>query len=99
VKTYTWNEEKNQHIKAKRGVSFEEVIAHINAGDLLDIVEHPNPEKYEGQRIFIVRIRDYAWLVPFVETDRQIFLKTIIPNRKATKKYLGENAEWPTNLD
>jgi uncharacterized DUF497 family protein len=99
VKTYTWNEEKNQFLKAKRGVSFEEVIAHINAGDLLDTIEHPRLEKYEGQRIFIVRIRDYAWLVPFVESDRQIFLKTIIPNRKATKKYLGEKAKWLTNLN
>ncbi len=66
-----------------------EVLVHIAAGDLLDIVEHPHPEKYKGQRIFIVKIRDYAWLVPFVESEKEIFLKTVIPSRKATQKYLG----------
>jgi len=89
VKAYAWNKEKNQFLKAEREVSFEEVVVHIAAGDLLDIVEHPNPEKYEGQRMFIVKMREYVWLVPFVETDDEIFLKTIIPSRKATKKYLG----------
>jgi uncharacterized DUF497 family protein len=88
VKTYAWNEAKNQLLRAERGISFEEVVVHIAAGDLLDIIEHPNPEKYKGQRMFIVKVRDYAWLVPFVETDDKIFLKTIIPSRKATKRYL-----------
>jgi uncharacterized DUF497 family protein len=76
VKTYVWNEEKNQRLKSERGVSFEEIIVHIAIGDVLDIVEHPNPEKYKGQRIFIVKMRDYAWLVPFVESEDEIFLKT-----------------------
>lgn len=94
VKAFTWNEEKNQRLKAERGVSFEEVIVHIAAGDVLDIVAHPNPERYAGQRMFIVRIRDYAYLVPFVESETEIFLKTIIPSRKATKRYLrGEHDE------
>jgi len=90
VKTYVWNEEKNQRLKSERGVSFEEIIVHIAIGDVLDIVEHPNPEKYKGQRIFIVKMRDYAWLVPFAESEDEIFLKTIIPSRKATRKYLGK---------
>jgi len=90
VKTYVWNEEKNQRLKSERGVSFEEIIVHIAIGDVLDIVEHSNPEKYKGQRIFIVKMRDYAWLVPFVESEDEIFLKTIIPSRKATRKYLGK---------
>jgi len=90
VKTYVWNEEKNQRLKSERRVSFEEIIVHIAIGDVLDIVEHPNPEKYKGQRIFIVKMRDYAWLVPFVESEDEIFLKTIIPSRKATRKYLGK---------
>lgn len=89
MKTCAWNEEKNQRLKSERGVSFEEVIVHIATGNLLDIVEHLNPEKYKRQRVFIVKIRDYAWLVPFVESENEIFLKTIIPSRKATKKYLG----------
>ncbi len=89
MKTCAWNEDKNQHLKSERGVSFEEVIVHLATGDLLDIVEHPNPEKYKRQRVFIVKMRDYAWLVPFVESENEIYLKTIIPSRKATKKYLG----------
>ena len=90
MKSYVWSEEKNQLLKAKRDISFEEVITHITVGDLLDVIEHTNQEKYEGQRIFIIKMRDYAWLVPFVETENEIFLKTIIPSRKATKKYLGK---------
>ncbi|HEX3046225.1 MAG TPA: hypothetical protein VHY08_15825 [Bacillota bacterium] len=54
----------------------------------MDIIEHPNSQKYQGQRIFIVNINGYAYLVPFVETAREVFLKTIIPSRKATKVYL-----------
>lgn len=88
TKVYAWNEEKNRLLKTERGICFDEIIVHIASGDLLDVIEHPNPEKYRGQRMFIVKIRDYAWLVPFVETEDQIFLKTIIPSRKATKKYL-----------
>lgn len=88
MKYYSWNGEKNRQLRAERQVSFEEVVFYIGRGQLLDVVEHPNQEKYEGQRIFIVNINDYAYLVPFVETEREIFLKTIIPSRKATKKYL-----------
>jgi len=88
VKAFAWDEEKNRLLKAERNVSFEEAVIHIAAGDLLDIVEHPNPERYAGQRIFIVKMRDYAWLVPFLETAGEIFLKTIIPSRKATREYL-----------
>jgi len=88
MKYFSWNEEKNGLLKKDRNVSFEEVVFHIERGDLLDIVEHPNREKYQGQRMFIVKIEDYAYLVPFVESEEEVFLKTIIPSRKATKKYL-----------
>lgn len=89
LKPYVWNEEKNQRLKAERNISFEEVVSSIAGGNMLDIVEHPNQEKYKEQRIFIIDINNYAYLVPFVETETEIFLKTIIPNRKATRKYLG----------
>ena len=71
-----------------RGVSFEAVVFHIERGDLLDVVEHPNQEKYRGQRVFIINIENYAFLVPFIESGEEVLLKTIIPSRKATKKYL-----------
>jgi len=94
-KKYSWNEDKNQYLKTVRNISFEEVVFSIADGHVLDIVEHPNQEKYQGQRMFVVEIHSYAWLVPFVETVDEIFLKTIIPNRKATKKYLGDRHETP----
>ena len=88
MKYFSWNNEKNQLLKSERNVSFEEVVFHIERKHVLDIVEHPNQEKYKGQKIFVVNIDNYAYLVPFVESEREIFLKTIIPSRKATKKYL-----------
>ncbi len=71
------------------GVSFEEVVFHIERGNLLDVLEHPNQQRYPGQRIFVVDIGGYAYLVPFIESETEIFLKTVIPSRKATNTYLG----------
>ena len=60
MKTFAWNEEKNARLKSARGVSFEEVVIHLAAGDILDIIEHPNSKRYGGQRIFIVKMHNYA---------------------------------------
>jgi len=89
VKYFAWSAEKNESLKIQRGVSFEEVVFHIERGNLLDVLEHPNQQRYPGQRIFVVDIGGYAYLVPFVESEAEIFLKTVIPNRKATNIYLG----------
>lgn len=91
MKYFSWSPEKNEVLIKERGISFEEVVYHVEQGHVLDILEHPNPERYGGQRIFVVVIEDYAYLVPFVESDAEVFLKTIIPSRKATKRYLGGN--------
>ena len=88
MKHSAWNEEKNEVLKEERGISFEEILFHIRRGDVLDILEHPNPERYSGQRVFVVDVDGYAYLVPFVEDAQVVFLKTIIPSRKATKRYL-----------
>jgi uncharacterized DUF497 family protein len=85
---YQWNHEKNEKLKLERGISFEQVVMHIERGDLLDIVRHPNQSKYPNQRLLVVEIQDYAYLVPFVENDKGKFLKTIIPSRRATREYL-----------
>jgi uncharacterized DUF497 family protein len=90
MKPINWNTEKNIRHKLERGVSFEEVLSAMAHGALLDVVAHPNTEQYPNQRIYVVRIRGYAYLVPFVETDKEIFLKTIIPSRIATRKYVTE---------
>ena len=92
MKPINWNFEKNIRLKSERGVSFEEVLTAIAHGALLDVVEHQNKKQYPNQRMFVVRIRGYAYLVPFVETNEEVFLKTIIPSRNATRRYLaGEN--------
>ena len=89
MKLFDWNEEKNEWLRRGRGVTFEEIVYHLTRGGLLDTIEHPSQARYPGQRIFIVNVEKYACLVPFVEDEKIIFLKTIIPSRKLTKQYLG----------
>ena len=81
MKTFAWNSEKNDLLKAERGITFEEIVLNIQLGNEGDIFEHPNQEKYPGQRISVVLIEGYAYLVRFVENEEEIFLKTIIPSR------------------
>ena len=114
MKYFAWDDAKNAKLRKERGIGFEDIAFHIERGDLLDILEHPNPDRYAGQRIFVVRRQEYVYLVPFppspaslrrglwrghavalrteadVEDEHTVFLKTIIPSRKATKQYLGE---------
>ena len=90
MKVVNWNAEKNQELINTRGVSFVDVVFYLQQGQILDDLEHPNPEKYSNQRIFVLEIDEYVYLVPYVEDKNEIFLKTIIPSRKATKQYLGE---------
>lgn len=85
----SWNSEKNALLKEQRGVSFEDVVFHIMVEDILDTIDHPNQERYPGQQIHVVAIEEYVYLVPFVESEDEVFLKTIIPSRKATKTYQG----------
>lgn len=93
VKYFAWDDAKNAKLRAERGIGSEEVVFHIERGDLLDVLEHPNADRYTGQRIFVVRRDDYMYLVPFVEDEHTVFLKTIIPSRKATKQYLGGESD------
>ncbi|MFL6232691.1 MAG: BrnT family toxin [Thermoanaerobaculia bacterium] len=96
MKPFRWNPEKNETLRADRGVSFESVVVAIESGGLLDILTHPNPAKYPRQRILVVALDNYVLLVPFVEEEDYFFLKTIIPSRKATRDYLSQgepNAE------
>ena len=89
MKIYNWNRAKNEVLKIERGISFEEIIFHIGKGDELDVYPHPNYLRYANQMISVVMVKDYVYLVPYVESENEIFLKTIIPSRKATKKYIG----------
>ncbi|OGO92793.1 MAG: toxin [Coxiella sp. RIFCSPHIGHO2_12_FULL_42_15] len=86
---YEFSAEKNQQLINERGISFDEVVAAIEEGALLDIVPHPNPAKFPNQEIYILNINSYVYLVPFVRKDKNtVFLKTIFPHRKLTKQYL-----------
>ncbi|MGB3572370.1 MAG: hypothetical protein WA783_00635 [Phormidesmis sp.] len=89
MKQFRWSDDKNEQLEAERQVSFQQVLQAIQAKQILDIVEHPDQAKYPSQRIFIIAMNEYVYLVPFVEDDEVIFLKTIIPSRKMKKKYLG----------
>ena len=87
-KVFEYDAKKNQQLKHERGISFEEVIVAIQADCLLDIVEHPNKIKYGHQKMYVVEINAYVYLVPFIENKKGVFLKTVFPSRKATKQYL-----------
>lgn len=86
-KNFNWNPEKNLLLQKERGISFERIVFEIAGGNELAVLEHPNQEKYPGQKISMIQVEDYVYAVPFVETDSEIFLKTIIPSRKATKQF------------
>jgi len=88
-KTIRYSLEKNEILKAERDISFEDVVLALESGCLLDDIAHPNKDKYPNQNIFIIliQIKDYVYLVPYIEDDTSIFLKTIIPSRKMNKKY------------
>lgn len=87
---FEWSEEKNLWLKLERGLSFEEVVKAIQIGDVLDIREHPNQAKYPGQYLIVVKIRDYAWVVPCKPEGDRIKLFTAYPSRKYTKKFLRQ---------
>ncbi len=88
MKYYDWDNKKNEKLKLERDICFEDIIVAIDDNGLLDIIQHANIKKYPNQKIFIININNYAYLIPFIENKDKIFLKTIIPSRKATKKYI-----------
>ena len=90
---FKWNVEKNEKLARERGVTFEEIVARIESGGKVIETTHPNKKKYPNQRILIVELGGYAYMVPCVIDEGEYFLKTIIPSRKATRKYLGEKNE------
>ena len=90
---FDWNDEKNEWLNQVRGITFEDVVYHLTHDGLLDTIEHPNQKQYPGQRLFIINVEGYACIVPFVEDDDVIFLKTIMPSRKMTKLYIGGDAK------
>ena len=89
MKIFKWNPEKNETLLRERGITFEEIVQRIESGTSVIEADHPNRQKYPNQKILIVDVDGYAYLVPCVIEQNEYFLKTIIPSRKATKRYLG----------
>ena len=89
VKIFRWNAEKNEIIARERGITFEEIVQRIESGAKVIETAHPNKKKYPNQKILVVDVGGYAYLVPCIMNKNEYFLKTIIPSRKATKKYFG----------
>lgn len=90
---YDWNPDKNDWLKKNRNISFEQIIFHLGQGDIWRIADHPNQEKYPNQQIYFVIVKNYVYLVPHIIKKDFIFLKTIIPSRKATKAFLKEQED------
>ena len=87
---YEWNPEKNEWLKAERNISFERILFHLARGDVWKLADHPDQDNYPGQKIYFVNVEGYIYIVPHVVEKDNIFLKTIIPSRKATRAYKKE---------
>jgi len=89
MEIFSLNTEKNEMLARERGITFEEIVQRVESGAKVIETDHPNKKKYPNQKILIVAVDGYAYLVPCVIDKNEYFPKTIIPSRKATKKYLG----------
>ena len=86
---FDWDNEKNMCLERTRGIGFEDVVFHIQNGNMLDVIRHPNKDRYPNQNIIILDVEGYVYLIPYVKEKGTLFLKTIIPSRKATREYLS----------
>lgn len=88
MKHFDWDELKNKRLLAEREICFEDILIAISEGNVLDVVAHHNPARYPRQKVYVIKVQEYVYLVPFVEDETKIFLKTIYPSRKLTRLYL-----------
>ena len=79
---FDWNNQKNEELKKSRKISFEEIVFLISQGHVLEVLEHPSPQKYSNQKLYVIAVKGYAYVVPFVDEGNKRFLKTIFPSRK-----------------
>jgi uncharacterized DUF497 family protein len=90
---FKWDESKNRKLKKERGVSFEMVLQAMEEGRILDILEHPNADKYQGQRLYLIEIDNYVYVVPYEDKGDERVLKTVFPSRRYTRLYVGREEE------
>lgn len=88
VKYIDWDEARNMRLKVERGISFEDIQAAMEEGKMLADVDHPLKTRYPNQKVLIIDFNNFVYVVPYVEDEEKIFLRTIFPSRKLTKKYL-----------
>ena len=93
MKPFRWDPTKSEQLRERHGVGFEQVVVAIESGNVLGTMPHPNVTRYPRQRIVVVKIDNYAFLVPFVEDEIHVFLKTIIPSRKATRDFIERGTD------
>lgn len=93
MKYIEWDVSKNEKLKEERGIGFEEVAVAMIEGKVLATIPHPNKKRYPNQRIYIIELRDYIYVVPFMEDEKKIFLKTIFPSRKYTKDFIEKGGK------
>ncbi len=97
MKPFTWDQDKNKELKQARNITFERIVELIEAGNALTVIRHPNQTRYKGQFLMVLQIDDYIWLVPYLSTKTERFLKTAFPSRKATRKFMrGKEDESKT---
>ena len=93
---YEWNPEKNESLKRERHISFEQIVFHLSQGDVWKTADHPDQKQYPGQKLYFVNVEGYIHIVPHVVEDEYVFLKTIIPSRKATRDFQKEGEQNET---
>ncbi len=88
---YDWSDEKDAKLRNERGIGFQDIIFHIEKGDVLLVADHPNKINYPNQKIMYVQVDDYVYIVPYIDSEKKKYLKTIIPSRKQTKRFKKGN--------
>lgn len=91
---YDYNKEKDRLVRLRHGVSFKDIIQEIKRKRVLKRISHPNKTKYSNQKLYIIEIKGYAIVVPHVEQGDTIFLKTLFPSRKYTKKFIKRKEKY-----
>jgi hypothetical protein len=89
MSAFDWNDEKNESLEKARGICSEDVVIHVQNGCVIEVIKHPNKDRYPNQNMMVLDVEGYIYLVPYVKSKGIRFLKTIIPSRKATKEYLS----------
>ncbi|MBI4247979.1 MAG: toxin [Elusimicrobia bacterium] len=97
MKPIRWNQDEDEWLQANRGIGFDLAALKIGSGEIIALTEHPNKARYPHQKVYVLEFHGYAYLVPFVETEDGLFLKTIFPSRQATKLYLGGGKHGETH--